>query len=371
MGERRLRGTGSIYQRSDGRYAYTVDLGWSGGARRRRTVTARTLAELKPKIKKLDRTLAAGLQRDGSTTVEAWLRYWLAEVAPRRVRPRTLKGYSGYVNTWLIPNLGKHRLDMLEASHVRALHRTMEKAGKSHATIRQAHMILSRALNVALDDGKIIRNPCRSAELPKATSKGTHGKLTLAEALTVLHHLEDDERGARWVVALLTGLRQGEALGLAWENVDLDRRVLYVLNAQQRIDGALTLTDVKSESSVRAVHLLPEVHLALARRRVSRPDDVLVFGPRDNKADWKEWQAILAECGIPHRTVHAARATTATLLDAAGVSPKMIAEILGHSRADVTMHHYVHGDDEMHREAFDKMGVLIHSTVDKKDALAP
>lgn len=361
MSERRLRGTGSIYQRTDGRYAYTVDLGWSAGKRHRRTVTARTLKELTPKIKKLDADLAAGLQRDGSTTVRAWLEYWLREVAPHRVRPRTLKGYQGYVDTWLIPNLGKHRLDQLEASHVRALHRTMEAAGRSHATIRQAHAILSRALTVAANDGKILRNPCTSAELPKATRTGSHGKLTLAEALTVLHHLEGDDRGPRWIVALLTGLRQGEALGLSWQDVDLEHRMIYVRSAQQRIDGALVLTDVKSQSSIRAVAMLPEVHLALTRHRTAHPKDRLVFGPRDNKTDWKEWQAILTECGLPHHTVHAARATTATLLDAAGVSPKMIAEILGHAQAEVTQRHYIHGDDEMHREAMGKMGALLNS----------
>lgn len=351
MGDRRGRGEGSIYQRKDGRWVYVLDLGWSGGKRDRRYRYAPTKKALTPKINELRRELDAGITRDGSTTVEAWLTYWLSEVAPHRVRERTLTGYKGYVNTWLIPNLGKHRLDRLEPSHVRTMLKKMAEAGKSSATIRQAYAILSRALTVAMTDGKIMRNPCASVEPPKPTAKGTHGKLTLAEAQAVLTHLREADTSvrSRWVVAIMCGLRQGEALGLDWQDVDLESRTIYVHQAQTS-NGKIVPT-VKSRSSVRMVPLPSE---AVASLEAHRQRTGLVWGPRDNKADWKEWQAVLDAAGVGHHTVHAARATCASILAEAGVPSKVIAEILGHSTPAITESAYVHGDAVMRASALDK-----------------
>ena len=350
---RRTRGTGAVYQRRDGEtWCYTVDLGWSGGRRRRKTVTAKTMRDLRPKMARLDREVAAGIDRDGTTTVQGWLTYWLDEIAPARVKERTLAGYRGYVSTWLIPQLGQHRLDKLEPSHIRALHRTMADAGKAPATVRQAHAILSRALTVAVRDGKMLRNPAEAAELPRNTTKGSHGKLTLPEAYQVLTHLRTCETSvrSRWAVAILCGLRQGEALGLDWQDVDLDRRVLWVHQAEQRINGRLVITGVKSKSSVRWVPIPTEAHAALTAH-TDRTG--LVWGPRDNKADWREWQDVLAGAGVHRATVHAARATCASILAEAGVPSKVIAEILGHATPRITEAAYIHGDARMHRDALD------------------
>lgn len=357
--QRRVKGEGSIYQRGDGRWTYTVDLGWINGRRVRRSVTATTRKGLQPKINALKAKLEAGGIGSDSTTVAAWLTYWLDEIAVHTVRPRTLTGYRGYVKTWLIPHLGQHRLGALAAEHVRILYSQMEKAGKSTATIRQAHAILSRALSIAVDEGKIPRNPCATVTPPKPTAKGSHGKLTSAEARAVLHFLVDDPRQARWYVAILAALRQGEALGLAWSDVHLAAGYIDVRNALQRLDGKLTITDVKSQSSHRRVPLLPEVALALELHGQRTGTDGLVFGPRDNKADWSEWQAVLAGAGVAARPPHAARATTASLLTEAGVPSKIIAEILGHSTPQITEAAYIHGDAVMHRDALERAGALV------------
>lgn len=351
--ERRGKGEGSIYEDSRGRWVYAVDLGWSGGRRVRRTVTASTKTALRPKINALNKQLEAGMT-NSTPTVEAWLTYWLDEIAPQRVTERTMKGYRGYVSTWLVPYLGKHRLDQLTAAHIRSLHKTMHDAGKSPATVRQAHAILSRALRVAMDDGKIIRNPCTSAELPRNTAKGSHGKLTLADAQKVVDYLRTrppDVR-SRWVVAIQCGLRQGEALGLPWDAVDLPGRRIYVDQAQQRINHALTITGVKSKTSHRIVPIPAEAYAALMAWAACGTSG-MVWGPRDNKTDWREWQNVLADAGVERATVHAARATCASILAAAGVPSKVISEILGHSTPIITEQAYVHGDAVMHRDALD------------------
>src|SRR5690349_13768920 len=105
-----------------------VDAGWVGGKRKRPQVTARTKRELMPKFRKLQREVEAGVLTD-SMTVQAWLEYWFEKVAPARCRQRTLDGYRTYLDQYLIPNLGKHRLDKLTPAHVRAMHAAMKDAG--------------------------------------------------------------------------------------------------------------------------------------------------------------------------------------------------------------------------------------------------
>src|SRR5215471_12749638 len=100
---RRHKGEGSIYQRaSDGRWIGVVDLGWVGGKRVRKTVTALTLRDLRPKLKAMRERIDRGVITDDST-VEQWLTHWLDDIASKKVRDRTLAGYRGYVAQWLVP----------------------------------------------------------------------------------------------------------------------------------------------------------------------------------------------------------------------------------------------------------------------------
>lgn len=369
MGTRRVRGEGSIYQRKDGRWVGAVDLGWVGTPpnrrRVRRTVTAATLRELRPKLKRLRAELAAGVITDEST-VGQWLDYWLTKVVePSETKPSTVRSYRGLVENWLKPQIGHHRLDRLRPEHVRALYAAMAEAGKSDGTRHNAHSVLHRALTVAMHDGRIAFNPADRVTPPPA-SKGSHGKFTLAEAKALLAHLgtQDAETAARWTCALLAGLRQGEALGLTWDDVDLEVGVIRVERAAQRIVGSgVQLVPLKSGASRRDVPMVEPVAFALARWREAGDGAGFVFGPGgkplDGKDDWEAWRNLLAAAGLPHRPIHAARATTASLLAEARVHPKIIAEILGHASVQVTDRHYVHGDSVLHREAMGAMAELL------------
>ena len=348
--QRRGRGEGSVYQRSrDGRWVAVIDLGWSGGQRVRHTVTASTKVAVMRRMRERRRELDAGIVRDGSTTVQSWLTYWLDEIATKRVRDSTLRTYRAYTDTWLIPHLGQHRLDRLTPEHIRALYRAMDRAGRSPATIRQVDAILGRALKVATIEGKIPRNPCDAIEV--SGRSGSHGKLTLEESMMVLRVVMARPDRARWYAALLLGLRQSEALGLAWEDIDLEAGTLTVRQVQTYTPGAgFGLGPPKSSSSRRTIPVgaLPEVVKALAELEHAGP---LVWGPRHARADYGAWQAILAEAEVTARPLHAARATTASLLSELGVAPKVISEILGHARVQVTERHYIHGDQAVHAAA--------------------
>lgn len=356
---RRVKGEGSIYQReSDGRWVGVVDLGWVGGKRVRKTVTGHTLKEVRPKFKELKDQIERGVLSD-EATVEQWLEHWLTEIAPTRTRPRTLQGYRSYVDTWLIPAVGKKKLTALKPDHIRAMHKTMEQAGKSDATRRQAHMILRRALVVAERDGRIASNPAAKVD-PPPVGKGSHDSLTPTECAMVLREATDLAVRARLMVALLMALRQGEALGLQWEDVDLDHGVAHVHQAITRVLGqGARLGPVKSDASDRYVPIIPPVVEVLREYRTAVGGVGFVFGgdrPVDSRRDWQVWKDALKAAGVKDVPLHGARASAASLLDELGVSDRVIADILGHAQVSTSQKHYIRAHDERLREALTLAG---------------
>jgi integrase len=337
-----------------------VDLGWVAGKRVRKTCTAATLKDLRPKFKALKQSIEDGVIPDDAT-VEQWMRHWLEHEVDRKLRPQTARGYRQYAENWIIPHLGKRRLDKLKPDHIEALYAAMADAGKADATRRQVHAILRRALVVAERQKKIAWNPAAKVD-PPSVGKGSHGKFTLPEALAILAVLDSPGvRGSRWACALLAGLRQGEALGLRWEDVDFERNVLVIERAVQQIPGkGLQVVGLKSEKSYRAVPMVDPVRAALWAERKSSG---FVFGdgekPPAPRIDYGAWRKVLALSGVDPKPLHAARATTASLLMEAGVSEKLIAEILGHSQVIITRKHYLHGDDRMHRDAMTSLNTLL------------
>lgn len=362
MARRRMRDEGSIYQRkSDGRYVGVVDLGFVNGKRVRKTVTAKTKRELTPKFQALNDSLGSGID-DDALTVEAWVTKWLDEVAPQRIRPSTLHTYELYARKWINPHLGRTRLSKLRPDQIRSMLRAMEDAGKSDATRRQVLAILRRALKVAVQDELIARNPASALDAPPV-GKGSHGKFTLQEAIALLNACDSPAGpNSRWICALLAGIRRGEALGLRWEHVDLKKGVMTIAQAGQRIHGeGMQVVPLKSASAYRRIPLVEPARAAL---EAMPHREGFVWGEgekmRTDTVDRNEWNALLdAAEGVPRRPMHAARATTASLLSEAGVPAKIIAEIMGHSQVQVTEKHYIHGDAALHASAMGRLGELI------------
>jgi integrase len=358
MGVRRQQGEGSIYQRSsDGRWVGVVDLGWVGGKRVRKSVTAATLRELRPKLAALKASVESGVVPDDAT-VGDWLNHWLEQIASERVRPRTLDGYQGYVRRYLDPALGRVRLDRLKPEHVRAMLRGMEADGLSPTTRRQAYAVLHRALKVAVREQRVTRNVADYVDPPQP-AKNPHGSLSRAETLAMLDLLaaySDDGMWAvssRFLAALLCGLRQGEALGLRWEDVDLEHGELYVRRSVQRIAGkGMVEQGVKSARSERRIPLMLPMATALAMHRQVAPDGYVWGGhrPTDPRADWDRWHGLLWSAGCERHPLHAARSTTANLLHEAGVPPRIIGDIMGHD-FKVTWTHYLSSEERQLREA--------------------
>jgi integrase len=175
-----------------------------------------------------------------------------------------------------VPALGHHRLDRLQPERVEAFYRTMEQPGLSPSTVLKLHRVLSRALKVAVQRGKLTRNVCTLVDAP-SLDRHEVVPLTADDARRILTAAEDDRNAARWSVALSLGLRQGEALGPRWDDVDLDAGTLTVRHALQRQKGAgLVLVPPKSRAGRRTI-VLPAPLVDAMRRTV----------PRSSKNAWQ------------------------------------------------------------------------------------
>ena len=197
---RRSRGTGGLYKRSkDGLWIGSVDLGYGpDGKRRRKVVSAPTRAQAARKLALLRREVDAhGDVSTSAVTVEKWFTTWLDEIAPGRVAPRTLDTYRGYVTRYILPALGKRRLDRVQPQHIRAVHTAITGAGLSTTTARQAHAIIGRAFADARREGLTALDVADRMEPPRIAGADITA-LDADQAITLLRATQKEPLGARW-----------------------------------------------------------------------------------------------------------------------------------------------------------------------------
>lgn len=394
--DRKAPGESSIHKGTDGRWHGYVSMGLKeNGKRDRRHVAAVKRTDVVRRVRELEEQRDAGIRLAGgrTMTVEQWLDHWLTAIAVRRLRPKTYENYSCNVRRHLVRLLGHHRLDRLQPEHVEAAWGQLSAEGLSPATVLLNHRILSRALTVAMQRGRVARNVATLVDAPSVTRKEVQ-PLTALEARSILEAAKDLLNGARWSVALALGLRQGEALGLLWDAVDLDGGTLTVRRALQRrayrhgcggtcgkqraadcpkrSGGGLVLVEPKSRAGRRTVKLPDQLRDALRVHRVRQAEQRLAAAnvwedggfvfcqpngrPIDARRDWRDWKEMLQAAGVRDARLHDARHTAATLLLAQRVPARVVMEILGHSQISLTLGTYSHVVPELAQDAADRMG---------------
>lgn len=370
--ERGPRGGGSVYQRKDGRWVAALSLGVGpDGKRKFWRAYAESEAEAVEKRDRAKGELRAGTLRIGEKqTVGAFLTAWLEQYKATTRRPNTVRGYASKIRIHLIPALGHIPLPSLTAQHVQSFvndsltkqTRPKKDGGSTHAispqTVRACYAILHAALESAVRWGLVGRNVAELADPPRAT-KPEVTPLEQAEAWRLLDALKDDRLEALYTAAMALGIRQGEALGLSWSDVDFERREIRVRNALYRYDKTYVLEDAKSAKSRRTIPL-PTYAIAALRSHRERQNAEkarcagiwgntwdLVFttedgSPLNGSSVTHRFQKHLAKAGLPHQRFHDLRHICASLLIAMGLHPREIMEILGHSQISLTMDTYAH-----------------------------
>lgn len=308
MARRRAAGEGSVYQRSDGRWAGAVDMGWQNGRRVRKTLYGRTKREVLDKLRDAQRAHDDGTLTAGRIpTVAVWMRHWLSDVAPLTLRDSTLDGYRSKTEHRIIPALGRHRLDQLRPEHLQQFYSALVREGLAASTVRQIHWILSGSLDSAWKAGRIRLNPCERVS-PPTVRRAEATAYDAEDARRIIAVTAGRRNAARWSMALALGLRQGESLGLLWPAVDLDQGVIEVAWELQRIawrhgcadptscrldlrpmaraakcpertGGGVVLEPPKSEKSRRTVRLPDFLTAQLRAHRQAQLADRLAIGP--------------------------------------------------------------------------------------------
>lgn len=384
---KRSDGEGSIYyDAARERYVGSLVVGWRDAKPIRRKVSAKSRAGAATKLRELRERVEHGHLPSGKIpTVGEWLVYWLDNIAAEKNRPSTLAAYGTYVHRYLVPLIGRHRLDRLTSEHLSAAWKTLAENGcpdlprakpLSPTTIRQAHVITARALKVAQQRGYITKNPASTEMMDAPVAATTEFEiLTLEQAKKVIEAARGHRNAARWTVAFALGLRQGEALGLRWQDIDLDDGVMHVRHSLGRVKGeGLKLGPTKSKKGGRVIALPGELVDELKAHRAQQNAERLTAGswwregdyvfanedgrPYDPKADWTLWRARLAEAKVPTVRLHAARHTAATMLLALGVAERVVMEMMGHSHIGIT-HGYQKRVDELHRDTAKKIGAAL------------
>jgi integrase len=274
-------------------------------------------------------------------TFSDWTETWLEGLD---LKPATRANYVSNLNSRVLPTFGSSQLARITSAAIRTWQNHLRDEGLSSASIRQARQVLSAALDVAMADGLIVRNPAASVKPPKVRPRRQQF-LTAEQVETLSEACEQRLPRAGAVVNFLawSGLRWGEAVALRWENVDTERRRVAVKASATEVSGRLEWGSPKTHEE-RAV-ILPG--FVIERLGPPGPPDALVFsaprgGPlRNSNFRRSVWDPAVKTSGMPADLVpHDLRDTAASLMIASGASIKAVQRALGHASAAMTLDTY-------------------------------
>jgi integrase len=371
--KRRGHGEGAIFQRQSDDL-WVARLALPNG--KRKTLYAKTRKEAADKLREAQRAIDNGISLDTERmTVAAYLERWLEAGAKPSVKVRTYEGYESIVRVRVVPRIGTRQLAKLTALDVQGLYSDLSEAGLSARSVGHTHRCLHRAFAQAVKWGLVVRNPCDGATAPRA-ERAEMAVLTPEQVNAFLAATIDHPMHAMYMLAITTGMRAGELLGLKWGDIDLDAGTLTVRRALQPHKGAgLVFVTPKSARSRRTIVLSQRAIDALRAHRDRQTflrkqlgdewqDQDLVFptlkgGPHDPGWQREVFYAALDMAGMPRIRFHDMRHTAATLLLGKGVHPKIVSEMLGHSTIGLTLDTYSHLLPAMHQQAAATMNAIL------------
>lgn len=373
---RRANREGTIYHApSENRWRAALTWTDEAGIRHRRVVSGKSQAAVRQRLGQLRADLDRGLAPVRTDTLAAFLVAWL-EREKQRIRPATWRGRELHVRGYIVPAMGSIPLSKLTPAHVEKMTADLIASGRSPRTASHARVSLRRALSDAVRDGLIHRNVAALARPPRVTRRTIEPGRDYLEAgqLRRLLAVAAEYRiGALVTVAATTGLRQGELLGLSWDDIDWPGGTLTVRRTMARAwGGGFELSPPKTGRSRRSVNLGAVTVDALRREQREQEaareavgsawqnTDRLVFTdaagrPLYATAVHRAFHALLRAAGLPRIPFHGLRHSTATALLSAGVPLRVVSDLLGHSGLAITADYYAHVERDLRRDAADAM----------------
>ncbi|MCL5996055.1 MAG: site-specific integrase [Chloroflexi bacterium] len=358
MARRRANGEGRIDHEADGRYAARIRIDG-----RLHATHARTQREAAAWLSALRSRSRAGVDVTDRSTLAEFLVHWL-ETARPGLRHNTWVLYDQVIRDHVLPFIGAVRLDALRPDHIQRLYADQQAAGASAWTVRKIHVCLHRALGQAAVWGLAVRNVADLVEVP-ARPRGAVVALQPDEVQRLLVAAQGERIESLLYLAVVTGMRLGELLGLRWLDVDWDRGAVSVCRQLCRLNrgGGLSFAPVKTQSGNRVVRLGADGLAALRDQRRRLDDARLLAGeqwvegdlifpsslgtPLEPRRAYTEFQRVLARAGVRAVRFHDLRHTSASLALRGGVPAKIVSERLGHSSVGITLDLYSHVADEL------------------------
>ena len=276
----------------------------------------------------------------------SWLGYWL-DKKQLEVSPTTSWGFHSHINNYLVPLLGSQKLDAIAAFQIQDLYSYLQKElGLSSGTVRKVHSLLVSAFELAHAQGVIAHNPMAKIKPPKYSPKPPE-VYSYQEMQRLLQNAAYKAPGEhlRWLFALRYGMRQGEVLGLRFEDFDLLEKTLKISRTVNSLPGkGVVSLPTKSKHSTRKLPIDSQVIQLLSQMSKTCGWLYAEAGqmPIDATVDQRRWRALVAASGVRYLPLHAARHSVATHLMARGANPKAVQMLLGHSSPAYTLATYVH-----------------------------
>lgn len=361
------------------------------GARNQKWVSVRKeLGLSKPATKTQAEDLLVKLLRDQQQgifiephymTVTQLLFEWMKSYGKTNLRQTTYGVYETYIRNHIIPEIGDMTITKLKAMHLQKLYakkliegrKDGQAGGLAPSSVQTIHKIVSRALNMAVKWELLARNVAELVDPPK--DKASPRQTWEAEdTKKFLAAIAKHTNYPLYLLAITTGMRKGEVLGLRWQDIDWDRRTLAIVQTVVATSEGVIIAPTKTSAGKRSVTVSPFVLAALKAHRVgqallaehlAKPIPLLVFtadnlNVLDPNNVLRQFKHICKKAGVPIIPFHALRHTHATLMLQEGVHPKIVSERLGHSRVGVTMDVYSHVLPDMQADAADQFQNMLN-----------
>ena len=308
-------------------------------------------------------------------TLSNYMLSWL-EHRKHEVRWQTWRRYEQLFRIHIQPNLGNIKLVKLQPDHLRDLYTQKLDNGLSATTVKHIHAVLRAAMHQAERDQIIVRNVCRQVDPPR-TKQYQINPLSPEQARRLIQEVSGHEDEALYLVALTTGMRQAELLGLRWQDVDLQNGFISVRRSLVFQSGSWSLDEPKTKGSRRRIHLTSNGDEVIRSHKAKQLEHHVALGPAYQDHDfvfptaigtprrganvvYRSFRPLLRSAGLPQIRFHDLRHTAATLLLSQGVHPKVVSEMLGHSSVRLTLDTYSHVTPTMQQQATDAMETVLN-----------
>jgi integrase len=372
MAKKRGNGEGGISRhKKSGLYMarYTVQ---TPEGSKRKTIYGKKRQDVADQLAKALADRADGVVVDDKNlTMGEYLDRWLSNSVRGTVRESTYSRDKYLVTNHIKPSIGRVKLKNVSALHLQGLYRERLDSGLSASTVQKIHHVLHKGLRQAVRWNLVPRNPADDVKAPTPMPKEMH-PLSAHEARCLLEAAQDERLEALYVLAVHTGMRRGELLGLKWSDVDLENSRIGIRRTLTRTDGGkrYTLGDPKTKRSHRTVRITPQAVEALRRHLTNQMEEMerlgdiyidqgLVFttevGTLINPSNLRQrsFTPLLERAGLPRIAFNDLRHTCASLLFQKNVHPKFVQELLGHASVAITIDTYSHMLPGMGSEAAD------------------